>query len=75
MGFLLNDTIIFSCSCNHQELFASVIENSSLVGRRQEFLKIHFCIEDSQHKVDGSMFYTAALEIVIIKTNKDKLLH
>ena len=61
MDFLLNDTIIFSCSCNHQELFASVIENLSLVGRRQEFLKIHFCIEDSQHKVDGSMFYTVAL--------------
>ena len=29
--FVLNNLIIFSGSCNHRELFASVIKNPSLV--------------------------------------------
>ena len=71
----MNKLIIFPGSCNHRQRFASVIKNSSLVGDRQEFLKTFFCIGDSQHTVDGSMFYTATLSIAIIKTNKGKLLH
>ena len=42
---------------------------------RQEFLKAYFYIGDSQHTVDGSIFYSATLKIVIFKKNKDKLLH
>ena len=47
----------------------------TMVGRWTGIFKTYFCIGDSQHTVDGSMFYTARLQIVIIKRNKDKLLH
>ena len=56
-GFILNNLIYFSSSCNHRERFVSVIKNSSLVGTQTGILKNILLWGDSQHTVDGSVLH------------------